>query len=91
MSIVNEMLKLDIPPNPCYNPKTRTDCPDRCAGCARTCEKWAEYEKARAAVYENRRINYEAEQMRHVQIIHKREKAALKKQLRYRRVKKKLI
>lgn len=78
--------KLDIPPNPCYNPKTRTDCPNRCVGCARTCSKWAEYKKARDEVYENRKVNFEAEQIRHVQI-HKREKEVLKKQIRYRRIK----
>lgn len=37
--------------NPCYNERTKTDCPDRKAGCAGNCPKWAEYEKNRNEGY----------------------------------------
>lgn len=37
--------------NPCFDKKTRTDCPDRCAGCGATCEKWKEYEQNRNQMY----------------------------------------
>ena len=29
---------------PCYEPKTRTDCPKRCVGCKSYCKAWAEYQ-----------------------------------------------
>ena len=38
-------MKLD---NPCFDKKTKTDCPDRSVGCSITCTKWAEYTKRRA-------------------------------------------
>ena len=41
--------------NPCHDHETKTDCADRCAGCAGTCEKWAEYVEARNAEYERRK------------------------------------
>ena len=40
--------------NPCYDKTTSTDCPDRKPGCGASCEKWAEYVKARDAEYERR-------------------------------------
>ena len=40
--------------NPCYDKKTKTDCPDRKPGCGANCEKWAEYVKLRDAEYERR-------------------------------------
>lgn len=33
---------------PCFNRITKTDCPDRKAGCAVKCEKWALWEKEKA-------------------------------------------
>jgi len=36
-------------PPPCYNRKTRTDCPRRAVGCRATCPEWQEYEVAHAA------------------------------------------
>ena len=41
-------------PHPCYDPITKTDCPNRKAGCFADCEKWAEYVTKRAAEYERR-------------------------------------
>lgn len=41
--------------NPCYDRETKTDCPKRCAGCAGTCKKWADYVKARDEEYERRK------------------------------------
>ena len=38
--------------SPCFDEKTRQDCPRRHAGCAATCPEWAEYEKQRNARYE---------------------------------------
>ena len=40
--------------NPCYDTKTKTDCPNRCQGCMLECEKWAMYELARRTVYDSR-------------------------------------
>lgn len=37
--------------NPCYNKETKTDCPDRKAGCGGSCTKWLEYEKNRNEGY----------------------------------------
>lgn len=34
---------------PCYDTKTRTDCPRRRIGCRHTCKKWHDYERAKAA------------------------------------------
>lgn len=42
--------------NPCFDQKTKTDCPNRHPGCGATCEKWQEYTKAKQKVYENRMI-----------------------------------
>ena len=39
---------------PCYDELTKTDCPDRCAGCSAHCERWAEYVAARNAEYAER-------------------------------------
>lgn len=44
--------------NPCYDQKTHTDCPNRKAGCASTCEKWREYEKIRNQGYKEKYIRY---------------------------------
>ena len=30
--------------SPCYNTKTRTDCPKRCVGCRSSCEEWKEWQ-----------------------------------------------
>lgn len=43
--------------NPCYNEETKTDCPNRKAGCAAKCEKWAEYVKLRDAEYLQRQTD----------------------------------
>lgn len=34
---------------PCYDTKTRTDCPRRAVGCRSTCEAWQAYEVQAAA------------------------------------------
>lgn len=39
---------------PCYDYKTKTDCPRRAAGCAETCEEWAKYEQLRNQKYQER-------------------------------------
>ena len=41
-------------PNPCYDNKTKEDCPDRHECCATTCKKWKEYESKRKQHYEDR-------------------------------------
>ena len=46
--------------SPCYNPETKTDCPDRSSGCAVTCPKWAEYVQERDAEYDRRKAETEA-------------------------------
>lgn len=40
--------------NPCFDPSTKTDCPNRRGGCSVTCEKWAEYVKKREETYKDR-------------------------------------
>ena len=30
--------------SPCYDVKTKTDCPRRCLGCREKCAEWAEWE-----------------------------------------------
>ena len=42
--------------NPCFDQKTKTDCPKRHPGCGATCSEWKEYEESKKAVYENRMI-----------------------------------
>ena len=37
--------------SPCYDPVTKTDCPNRCQACSITCEKWARYSESRNAEY----------------------------------------
>lgn len=37
--------------SPCYDSINRIDCPDRKAGCAVNCPKWADYVKARDEEY----------------------------------------
>lgn len=44
--------------NPCYNEKTKTDCPDRKPGCAGSCERWREYEKIRNEGYKEKAKAY---------------------------------
>lgn len=39
---------------PCYDVKTKTDCPDRKVGCHTTCEKWKEHIAEREHVYQQR-------------------------------------
>jgi hypothetical protein len=41
--------------HPCFDRETRTDCPDRHAGCAATCPKWAEYEQQKNERYAERK------------------------------------
>lgn len=43
--------------SPCYDEKTRTDCPRRHAGCAATCPEWAKYDEYRKSVYKERQNN----------------------------------
>lgn len=45
----NRMPKKGLPDQPCVR-----GCPDRKAGCAVTCEKWAAYLAARNEIYEKR-------------------------------------
>lgn len=40
--------------SPCYDKKTKTDCPRRCKGCAVNCPEWAAYVRERNKVYEQR-------------------------------------
>lgn len=44
---------------PCFDAKTKTDCPSRSLACHVTCEEWAAYEERRSASYmaKNERIS----------------------------------
>ena len=47
--------------NPCYNVKTKTDCPYRASGCAAGCKKWEDYVYNRNKEYEKRHKTIQAE------------------------------
>lgn len=47
--------------HPCFDEKTRTDCPRRHAGCAVNCPEWAAWEKEREEVYRKRAMELEAD------------------------------
>lgn len=40
--------------SPCFDAKSKTDCPRRCAGCAKDCQEWDEYVRQRNAMYDER-------------------------------------
>lgn len=40
--------------SPCYDKKTKTDCPRRCGGCAVNCPEWAAYVAERNELYKQR-------------------------------------
>lgn len=44
--------------NPCYDIKTKTDCPDRKGGCNKDCEKWAKWCELRNKDYRRRLMVY---------------------------------
>ena len=46
--------------SPCYDRKTKTDCPDRCGGCQVKCEKWQAYVVERQKVYDKRLSDFQA-------------------------------
>lgn len=48
--------------NPCYDSKTKTDCPRRSADCARTCKEWAKHVKERDAQYQRNVDSYREKQ-----------------------------
>ena len=79
-------MELNTPPNPCYDVKTKTSCPDRCNGCAVTCPKWAAYEKARTEVYDKRKDEFNRDAVRFARH-HKIEEKYLKNKQRMRRIK----
>ena len=41
-------------PNPCYDPKTNTDCPNRGAGCSKHCKEWRKHRERLKVKYEER-------------------------------------
>lgn len=41
--------------SPCYNPTTKTDCPNRYVGCHSQCKTYMAYEQAKVLEY-NRRL-----------------------------------
>ena len=43
--------------NPCYDRNTKSDCPDRKAGCAAKCPEWAAYVEERERMYKKRKDN----------------------------------
>lgn len=45
---------------PCYDPKTRTDCPRRKVYCRSSCLEWEAYERAKA-VYDAERLRRQTE------------------------------
>lgn len=46
--------------SPCFNKETKTDCPNRHAGCAINCEKWAEWEERKQSIYMSNKNKNEA-------------------------------
>ena len=46
--------------SPCWDKETKTDCPDRAAGCAAHCDRWLEYTVERNKDYRRRAIISEA-------------------------------
>lgn len=46
--------------NPCYDRKTKTDCPNRCAGCSLNCSEWEAYAKERNDEYAKRRRQFQS-------------------------------
>ena len=40
--------------NPCYDVKTKTNCPRRCAECGVTCPEWLAYVEERNNLYERK-------------------------------------
>lgn len=49
--------------SPCYDRKTKTDCPRRSAGCAVNCPDWEKYAKQRNEMYERNMTTRDAQQM----------------------------
>ena len=49
--------------NPCFDPATKIDCPDRAPGCSVKCPKWAKYKKEKNKEYEERRKQSEYNSM----------------------------
>lgn len=47
--------------HPCFDEKTKTDCPRRHAGCAVNCPEWAAWEKERAERYKQHARDLEAD------------------------------
>lgn len=51
--------------SPCFNEKTRTDCPKRCVGCKSSCAEWAKWEiihaRERAEINRKKRHSMEAD------------------------------
>ena len=43
--------------NPCFDESTGIDCADRCAECATSCKRWAEYVEARNESYKTVDVN----------------------------------
>lgn len=41
-------------PSPCYDPKTKSDCPDRSAGCSKHCDKWRKHREDLRQKYKER-------------------------------------
>lgn len=68
--------------SPCYNPETKIDCPNREAGCAATCPKWAEYLTERDKIYAERRRKILAKNGHYEKIL---ERAVEKERYRKRR------
>ena len=48
-------IKMFSTSSPCYDVKTKTDCPNRKLGCRKDCTKWAEYEEMKSKVYAYRK------------------------------------
>ena len=65
--------------SPCYDVETKTDCPDRKAGCAVTCKKWADYVVERNKIYEQRVADAEVRSA----IIEQTNKVNYRRQRRY--------
>jgi hypothetical protein len=48
------------PEPPCYDRKTKTDCPRRCGGCQVDCPDWKDYCEERQKVYDKRLSDFHA-------------------------------
>jgi hypothetical protein len=72
--------------SPCYDRKTKTDCPRRCVGCAENCPEWADYVKRRDEHYKERMRRQEIKSILRAMPA-KRMEDSIKQKIKYGRIK----